>query len=295
MKPKILLTGGSGFIGRNLIEQLGSKYTFLSPTHLELELTHTTAVRQFLRHHPVDLVIHAANIGGTTKTNHLKDIVEINLKIFFNLFSCSKYFKRMIYFGSGAEYDKRRSLHKVKEVDFGQYIPADAYGFYKYVSNYFAQVSTHITNLRLFAVYGKYEDYSQRFISQAIRQVLLNRPITIRQNIFFDYLYIDDLVKIVDYFINHKPQHSDYNIGRGRHLNLVSIAQDILKVSGKKLPIIVKHPGLNREYTCNVSRLLQEMPGLRYTNFTASLKAMLDYYQSLLSSTQLSSSALVSS
>ena len=35
---KIMITGGSGFIGRNLIEYLAKRHEVLAPTHKELEL-----------------------------------------------------------------------------------------------------------------------------------------------------------------------------------------------------------------------------------------------------------------
>jgi len=35
-KLRVLVLGGSGFVGRNIIEKLSSKYTLLIPTHTEL-------------------------------------------------------------------------------------------------------------------------------------------------------------------------------------------------------------------------------------------------------------------
>ena len=32
---KILVTGGSGFVGRNIAEQLGQKHEILAPTHFD--------------------------------------------------------------------------------------------------------------------------------------------------------------------------------------------------------------------------------------------------------------------
>src|SRR3989338_4725679 len=112
---KILITGGSGFLGRNIQERLSTKYLFLAPSHHELDLTNEKSTETFLRSNKVDLVIHCANIGGTRKTTQLRDILNVNLRMFFSLVRCRKYYQKMIFIGSGAEYDKRRSLQQIRE------------------------------------------------------------------------------------------------------------------------------------------------------------------------------------
>ena len=209
---KILLTGGGGFIGKNIIEDLEKKYNFLIPTEKELDLTDTESVYNFLEEKKVDLILHAANLGGVRKGKEISDSTFTNLKMFFNLIRAKDFYKRMIMFGSGAEYDKRRSIINIKEDDFDEYVPFDQYGFYKYICSKYAEKVNYITHIRLFGVYGKYELYQTRFISNAICRTFFNLPISINQNVFFDYLYVKDLVKIVDCFIKRKPKNKFYNI-----------------------------------------------------------------------------------
>ena len=82
---KILLTGGSGFIGKNIVEQLGKKYIFLVPSHNELDLLDAIAVEKYLKVHPVDVVIHAANLGGNRAEVDVPNVLERNLRIFLIL------------------------------------------------------------------------------------------------------------------------------------------------------------------------------------------------------------------
>ncbi len=283
-KKNILITGGSGFIGQNLKELLSSKHTIYSPNHQDLELTEEKLVEEFFKKNKIDIVIHCANIGGTRKTTELKDTFQINLRMFLNLLRCNKYYKKMIFLGSGAEYDKRQALMKVKEADFDKSVPVDDYGFYKYVCSCFIEREKNIVNLRLFGIYGKYEDYQIRFISNSICKALLNLPITINQNVFFDYFYMKDFAGIIDYFINHETKYKFYNIGRGEPIDLYRIAQKILRITRKKLPIKIYKSGLNKEYTCDTLRLKEEIQNFTYMDFDASIKELIDYYQSILSS-----------
>jgi dTDP-4-dehydrorhamnose reductase len=46
---KVLVTGASGFIGRNLREGLSREFEVHAPVHAELELLDTAAVERFLR------------------------------------------------------------------------------------------------------------------------------------------------------------------------------------------------------------------------------------------------------
>jgi len=278
---KILLTGGGGFIGRNILEYLGKKYNFVSPSAKELDLTDAEKVYNFLKKEKVDMVIHTANIGGVRGKEELPNKIYENLKMFFNLVRAKDFYKRMIMFGSGAEYDKKRPIIKIKETEFDKFAPQDQYGFYKYICSKYAEKTDFITHIRPFGIYGKYERYETRFISNAICRTLFNLPISINQNVFFDYIYIKDLIKIIDFFIENKTKNNFYNIGSGKAIDLETIAKKILQISGKNLPITVKNPGFNNEYTCDVSRLSSEFSDLQYTDFEKSLEELFEYYKHL--------------
>ena len=62
---RILITGGSGFIGKNLAEQFASRYDVLAPSSAELDLLNDQAVREYLSAHRFDVIVHAA----TTRSN----------------------------------------------------------------------------------------------------------------------------------------------------------------------------------------------------------------------------------
>ncbi len=285
---KICITGGSGFIGRNIIETLSSKYTILAPSHKELELLDEGKVENYFKKNKVDIVIHGSNIGGTKNTINMPNVASTNIRIFFNLARCKKMYKRMIFLGSGAEYDKSRPIKKIREKDFDLRVPSDEYGFSKYICSKYIEQTDKIVNLRLFGVYGKYEDYSLRFISYALCRNIMGLPILINQNVFFDYLYIKDLVKIIDFFIENEPHERFFNIGRGEKIDLLTIAKAVNNIADEKTKIVVERDGLKNEYTCDITLLKNRIKDLQYTDFLESLKELYSYYKSIRGSLDLS-------
>jgi nucleoside-diphosphate-sugar epimerase len=282
IKKTIFVTGGSGFIGSNIIEFFCDTATIIAPSHTQLDLLSQDAVNKFFKEHKIDYVIHCANFGGNRKSGDTIDIVEKNVRIFFNLIENSRYFDKFIHFGSGAEYDKSRPISKITETSFGERIPRDHYGFSKYLISKFIENSENIICLRLFGVFGKYEDYEYKFISNTILKNLLQLPIHIRQNVYFDWLYINDLVKILPYFLDHEPLYKMYNITPNKPLDLVTIANMINSYSTFKSEIIVDNPGLNNEYSGNNSRLLAHIGNFTFTEMHSALSELRKYYCSIL-------------
>jgi len=279
MKKTILVTGSTGFIGRNLTRNLQDRYQILAPTHTELELINTKAVESYFSAHSIDCIVHTAVVGGSREEEHVDHDLSTNLRIFFNIVRCSRYFKKMIHFGTGAEYDKTRSLKRVKETSFGESVPPDNYGLFKYIAgSYVEHTSSPIVNLRLFSIFGHYEDYRYRFISNIIAKIVWNRPLTMYQDAYFDYMYIDDLMPIVDYFITHRCTYRSYNIGTGVRRKLSDIASLIKQVAHCESEISVAKKGMNFEYTPDITRLRSEIPSLRFSDFDDQVKKLYSWY-----------------
>ena len=73
---KILLTGGSGFIGRNLRESfLSGKYEICAPTHAQLDLTDTRAADEFFAKNSFDCVLHAGVKPGHRNAKDKSDLL----------------------------------------------------------------------------------------------------------------------------------------------------------------------------------------------------------------------------
>ncbi|HVZ59140.1 MAG TPA: NAD(P)-dependent oxidoreductase [Patescibacteria group bacterium] len=278
-KLKVAIFGGSGFVGRNIVEQLDTRYELLAPTRQELNLLEEKSVQSFLAKATPDVVIHAVNIGGTRKDKDTELIFFNNLQMFFNVVRAKCYYKKLIFLGSGAEYDKRNPLIKVKETDFGKSIPADYYGLYKYICSTVIAGLDGAVSLRIFGLYGKYEDYSIKFISNTICKSIFNIPIVINQNVFFEYVYIDDFINILQHFIDHTPKHKFYNIGTGEKVELKTLAKIINNLAEKKQNISLRKKSLSKEYTCDTKLLKTEISNFRFTPVEVAIRKLYSYYE----------------
>jgi nucleoside-diphosphate-sugar epimerase len=278
-KKNILITGATGFAGKKLIEHLKDKYILFTPSHKELDLLDEGSVDNFFKTHNIDVVIHTALVGGSREEEAEESALSKNLRIFFNIIKNKKRFKKMIHCGSGAEYDKRFPIIKVKEEDFGKRIPVDEYGLGKYVCSKYIENSEDIVCLRIFALFGPGEDYRYRFISNAMCRNIFGLPITMRQNVYFDYIYIKDFLRIVEHFINNEGRYKFYNIGTGKKVDLKTISAKINEMADKKSEITIGKKGLNNEYTCNNQRLAEELGNFKFTDFDTYMKELYAWYK----------------
>ncbi|MGD0817811.1 MAG: NAD(P)-dependent oxidoreductase [Methanomassiliicoccales archaeon] len=276
---RVFLTGGRGFIGRNLIERLNSDIEIVAPTSRELDLTDQYAVERYIAADNFDVVLHTATWNATANSaKDLQMILEKNLAMFFNLVRLNENYGKMIYYGSGAEYDRRNYLPFMAETYFDRNIPVDQYGFSKYIMSKYIEKMDNILDLRVFGCYGPHEDWEIRFISNAMCKALHGLPITIRQNVLFDYIWVGDLVRITEWAMRNETKYNHYNACTGKHVDLLTLAHLIREVTGADVPIQVAQEGFKPEYSGDNSRIMEEMQGFEYTPLRAALEMLRDHY-----------------
>ena len=275
---KILLTGGSGFIGRNVKEYLQQKgYDVYAPTHNELNCLEEEDIKMHLRTHHYDVVLHFAYHNDADGVRELS----YNLRIFDNFAKHSDLYDRMIYAGSGAEYDKRFPIQMIKETDLQERsLPVDRYGLMKYIMNQIVETSDNIYNLRIFGIFGKYEDCKRKYISNLCCKSLKGLQLSLRQNCYFDYLWIDDFCQILEKFMKiEQPKYHVYNVARGEKIDLLSLAHIVNEIADEKREIIVCKEGYGNEYTANTDRIMKELPNMTYTDIKLSIRQLYRWYE----------------
>lgn len=257
-KKKVLVTGGTGFVGSNALPILRERFEVLSPRRSELDATSAEAVERYVARNRPDVIVHLAN--PSPAKNALDDglnMFEGSLDSFMACYRMRNEVERVVYLGSGAEYDKRFDIRSIREEEFGRSYPTDQYGAAKYVENELARASNNVINLRLFACYGP-GDHWTKFITHCIRSIMSGLPLTIRQDCRFDYLHVSDLASIIAWAVEGSPIHHDYNVASGEGVMLSEIASLVCEEMGVSTTAQVLAAGLNKEYTASVGRLRAE-------------------------------------
>ena len=273
---RILITGGRGFVGRNLQEALSGQYQVFAPSHKELELLDYDALARYVDRNRIEAVVHAA-IHVPMFNGAEKEFFH-DMQMFMNLEKLSAGLDKLLYFGSGAEFDKRADITLVKEEDWGKSIPVTEYGLAKYTMNRIARDSRNIYNLRLFGIFGKYELWQIKFLSNLCCKAVFDFPLTVRKECSFDFLYIDDLAPVVAWFLENKPAWHDYNVCMGVPYKLTELAALVKATAQKDLPIQVLSEGRNPDYTACGDRLWQET-GLQPTSMKEAIDSLYAWYQ----------------
>ena len=286
---KILITGGNGFIAKSLNEFLLSDsrvwpyYEIDLCNRQKLDLLDTKKVYDYLKENKFDVILHAATYDAAPNfsTKNPDKVLQKNLAMFYNLTRCKKFFGKMIYFGSGSEFGRENWTSNMSEDYFDKNIPVNwPYGFSKYLMSRYTLANEGIYNLRVFGLFGEYDDWRYRVISNLCCKAVLDLPLVIKKNVLFDFVYINDLCRVVKWVIDDKPKEKIYNVCNGIDYQYKELAEKVLEVSDKKLDIIVEDEDLNQVCGGNNSLLLSEMNNFQFCSIDSSIKQMYDWYDS---------------
>ena len=82
---------------------------------------------KFIVNRGYDIVIHGATYDAAPEFSDKNPnlVLEKNLRMFFNIARCSDHFGKMIYFGSGAEFNRENWTSKMKESYYNENVPID--------------------------------------------------------------------------------------------------------------------------------------------------------------------------
>jgi len=265
MAKKVLFTGGTGFVGRNVLPILREQFEVDAPRRSELDLSSVESVERYLSKTDAQMLVHAAICTPNNEADKDKNVLNDVLSSFMLL--AKRPFEKIVFIGSGAEFDKSRDIVEVTEDDLGKNVPLDDYGIGKYALTQLARRSDNIYNARIFGCYGPNEP-ERRFIRHAISCCLKNEPITIRRDCRFSYVNVADLGRAIAKLLLSTPAYHEYNIiGDGPHL-LSDIAEEVKKQMRSSVPIRILSDGLANEYSGSGKRFMGEFPDVKFTSLT---------------------------
>jgi nucleoside-diphosphate-sugar epimerase len=236
---KILITGGSGFVGRNLIKALNKDYDVYSPTSNELDLTDAQQVTTYLQNKYFDVVIHCAIRGGRRLQPDTADDMYENLSMYFHLMDNRDRFGKFFNFASGAEFDRRKGVFPTSKTNkLETSWPIDYYGMSKNIISRLLKTDKQSYNFRIYGVFGTDED-DTRFIKASLLKIKQNLPIEIHQDKLMDFIHIDDLINIIKYYLSNPkyPLDSEVELVYSQKYTLSRLATLIKEITESQVSI----------------------------------------------------------
>jgi len=227
----ILITGGNGYVATALHAQLSKIYNVTSVTRNDFDLTNNKQTSKWFEDKHFDVVIHTAISGGNRLHKDSIEVLDNNLKMYYNLLDNSDKFVKLINIGSGAE------LHAT----------TTPYGLSKHVIRRSVLEKDSYYNLRIFAVFDENE-LDRRFIKASIINYINRTPIVIHQNKYMDFFYMKDFIKVVQYYIDNNDTPKEFDCCYEESLYLSQIANKINNLSEHKVAINVMNENFADNY-----------------------------------------------
>jgi len=256
MKRTILLLGGFGFIGSNILDYIDTYMMDMYHViifdkfkqhpeglifncvkkNIDGNFSNSYEIETIFKENHIDIVIHALNTTvPANSTNSCFDI-ESNLIPSIRLFDIMlKYkVKKIIYISSGgAVYGNSNLSVKHNEEDITY--PISSYGIVKlsiekYLYQYSYLYDFQSTILRLSNPYGRYHySYKQGIINVALRYAFNTMPLSIWGDgkAEKDYIYINDFCDILFKLINIQENYLILNIGSNQVISINDILHNI--------------------------------------------------------------------
>ena len=246
---KILITGGNGYIAKSIYNVLKDKYDITSITRKDFDLTDSFETLKYFSDKYFDVVIHCAVSGGSRLKPDNWDVLDDNLKMYYNLLNCKNKFTKLIHFGSGAEL-------------IAQNTP---YGLSKHIIRQSILGKDNFYNIRIFGVFDENE-LDTRFIKGNIKKYINNQPITIHQNKFMDFFYMKDLVSLVEYYILNENLPSEVNCSYNEKYTLSNIANIINSLGNYRVNVDYNTEGMTEDYNFKDTNPLPNIPFIGLEN-----------------------------
>lgn len=252
---RILVTGGNGYLGRNLIKKLLSQGALVSSldiqknsvnegiVYYQVDIREEKALLKVISHINPQLIYHlAAIIDRVRDFSKVNAILEVNLKGTINILNSLKNinYENFIFTSTSEVYGGKKIKAPFKEADV--FIPASPYSLSKYnaemaIKTFSELYNKNYTILRLFNFYG--EDMPKSFFLPQLIEKLKNDEdfdMTFGEQ-KRDFLHVTDILKAMILAIDIEAYNELFNVCSGNGKTIKEIALDLKQLLKSKSDI----------------------------------------------------------
>jgi GDP-L-fucose synthase len=302
MAQRILLTGGSGMVGSNIIENANStSFELIAPTSSEMNLMDENSVKNaFLKYKP-DTVVHSAGLVGGIQAN-IANPVEFmvkNVDIAKNIILTSQEFgvERFLNIASSCMYPRDASNPLKPEMILkGELEPTnEGYALAKiystrlcgYMSMQYGLNYKTIIPCNLYGRFDKFGEHNSHLIPAIIKKIYDAKAKGSRKievwgsgNVRREFLYAADLANFIFYSLtNYEKIEPIINVGYGKDYTIneyYTRVSEVLNWPIEMMHDLAKPEGMKQKFVCNENALKK---GWRpKTNLSEGISQTIDYY-----------------
>lgn len=248
MMGKILITGGSGFLGSRLAYYLKDRYELLLPSHGELNVCREEAVKAYIEEHRPDVVIHCAALSNTWYCEqHPEESHRVNVQGTVRIAkACKLTGAKLVFMSSDQVYNGTPLPCPLKEENVLQ--PVNIYGQHKLECEQRAQRNNpDSVGLRLTWMYdlpNSTMKLNSNLLVNLKKAYDEGATVKVAINEYRGVTYVWDVVKNIEKTVSLPG--GIYNFGSGNALNSYELFQKTACLMKLKEPTVWIHPDEER-------------------------------------------------
>jgi GDP-L-fucose synthase len=267
MKKKVLVCGATGFIGRNITEQLSRRddlevhavrfqrpeYDCPNVTWHHADLRKPEDIERVIQ--GVDIIIQAAATTSGSKDIvtrpfiHVTDNAVMNSYLFRSAFEHKV--KHVIFFSCTVMYASSDKALKETDFDANKALHPRYFGvgntklYIEKMCEFYAGISeTKFTSIRHSNIYGPHDKFDLE--RSHVFGATITKVMSAKDKVSVwgtgeeerDLLHVDDLINFIELALDKQPEkYRLYNCGYGQAITIKNLVNTIVKSSGKNLTI----------------------------------------------------------
>ena len=316
---KIIVTGGLGFIGSNLIDLLLKKNFFVINVDKVSYSSNFYNVKEFInkknykffkcnirdknfkkilfKHKPSCIFNLAAETHVDRSIDNPENFIQSNIVDVYNLLETFKEFSKkfrskLIHISTDEVYG---DIFKGRSSEKHPYIPSSPYAASKAASDHL--IRSYIRTYKIPAIvtncsnnYGP-KQHPEKLIPKLIYNLIHNRdlPIYGKGENSREWLFVEDHCDALLLIYQKGKVGNFYNIGSNKNFKNIEISKKLLKIAKSnfqttsKIKFVKDRPGHDYRYALNSKKINKELGWFPKTNFKKGINLTFDWYLNNLS------------